>query len=158
MKYYKDKSRTCTDCNKRLDPKVFQYAITHFDIPLCFDCQQSFKSKQKKATPEARELFFALKQRGVPAELEKFDGHKTIDISVVEAMVNIEVDGGQHNYDGKQALCDLQRTLYSFKKGWLTLRIPNSLIKHNLEQAADHITEFLQESADSLETEWEVDF
>jgi hypothetical protein len=36
-----------------------------------------------------------LKKREVPAELEKFDGHKTIDIAVADARVNIEVDGSQ---------------------------------------------------------------
>lgn len=124
-------------------------------MPLCRNCQQSYKTKvHKKATPEARNLFLALKKRGVPAELEKFDGFKTIDIAVVEAMVNIEVDGGHHINDGKQAMCDLLRTLHSFKKGYLTLRIPNSLIRDNLEKAADHITEYLNESLDGLEDEW----
>lgn len=39
-------------------------------------------------------LYFSLREREVPAELEKFDGYKTIDIAVVEVKVNIEVAGG----------------------------------------------------------------
>lgn len=102
------------------------------------------------ATNEAIALYFALKQRGVPAILEKNDGHKTIDIAVPDAKVNIEVDGEHHNYDAKQAMKDLERTLYSFKKGYSTLRIPNSLTRstNSLEQAADKITEYLIVSKD----------
>lgn len=90
------------------------------------------------------ELYLSLKFRGVPAELEKCDGHKTIDIAVVDAKVNIEVDGPQHNYKCEQALSELSRTFYSFQKGYLTLRIPNTLIRKNLEETADCITEFLK--------------
>ena len=82
-------------------------------------------------------------ERNVPAELEKYDGYKTIDIAVTDAKVNIEVDGAHHNYDHRQALADLQRTYFAFKKGYLTLRIPNSLVKSNLNDTADYITQFL---------------
>ncbi|WP_425269405.1 DUF559 domain-containing protein [Leptospira koniambonensis] len=81
-----------------------------------------------------------------------YDGFKHIDIAIPEAKVNIEVDGGHHNFDKKQALADLKRTYYSFKKGYLTLRIPNSLItKENLDETADYIVDFLHESIDQLE-------
>jgi very-short-patch-repair endonuclease len=93
-------------------------------------------------------LYFALKKRGVPAKLEKCDGFKTIDIAVPDAKVNIEVDGGHHNFSSIQAMSDLRRTLFSFKKGYATLRIPNSLAKFNLDEAAELITEFLIESRD----------
>ena len=82
----------------------------------------------------------------VPAELEKWDGFKTIDIAVTDAKVNIEVDGLHHNYSHNQALSDLKRTYYSFKKGYLTLRIPNTLIEWSVDETADYITEFLNES------------
>ena len=77
------------------------------------------------------------------AEIEKFDGHKTIDIAIVEKRVNIEVDGIHHNANPQQAFADLQRTYFSFLKGYLTLRIPNSLVRNNLEETADMITEIL---------------
>ncbi|MGN6647371.1 MAG: DUF559 domain-containing protein [Cytophaga sp.] len=97
------------------------------------------QQQQKKAI----ELYFALKRRGVPAEMEKNDGFKTIDIAVPDARVNIEVDGAHHNFNSNQAFSDLNRTLYSFKKGFFTLRIPNSLVRYHLEETADKITEFL---------------
>jgi very-short-patch-repair endonuclease len=122
-----------------------------FEIPLCLPRQEEFKVKSQQATPLAVALFKQLKRRGVPAELEKWDGNKTIDIAVVDAKVNIEVDGGQHNFNADQAMADLFRTLHAFKRGYLTLRVPNSLVKYNLERTADLITEFLVESKEQLE-------
>jgi very-short-patch-repair endonuclease len=101
-------------------------------------------------TAEAIDLYLSLKRRGVPAELEKFDGFKTIDIAVVDARVNIEVDGLMHNSNHKQALADLKRTCYSFQKGYFTLRIPNALIRESLEETADYITDFLMENKNRL--------
>jgi very-short-patch-repair endonuclease len=86
----------------------------------------------------------SLKLRGVPAELEKFDGYNTIDIAVVDAKVNIEVDGPDRNYKCEQALSDLQRSLHAFRKGYLTLRIPNALVNENLEETANSIMDFLK--------------
>jgi very-short-patch-repair endonuclease len=96
------------------------------------------------------DYIFSLKKRGVPAELEKFDGYKTIDIAVVDAKVNIEVDCHQHISNPKQALADLKRTYFSLQKGFLTLRIPTALIRENLEATADYITTFLLENKNKI--------
>ena len=149
MKYY-NRNPICCHCNITISKQVFSFSMDNFEIPLCIPCQEEFKLKCQKATPIAIELYKQLKKRGVPAELEKWDGNKTIDIAVVDAKVNIEVDGRQHNYNAQQALSDLYRTLFAFKKGYLTLRIPNTLIKHDLEKTADLITEFLVESKEQL--------
>ncbi|MEO5591619.1 MAG: DUF559 domain-containing protein [Chitinophagaceae bacterium] len=91
-------------------------------------------------------LYLSLRTRNVPASLEKSDAYKTTDIAVIDAKVNIEVDGPQYNSNPGQALSDLERTYASFKKGYLTLRIPHSLVRKNLDQTADCITEFLNVS------------
>jgi len=143
MKYYKE-SHNCLHCYCYIDRGVYEFSTDTYSFPLCLPCQKWYKTKKVKTTPETIELYFSLKKRGVAAKLEKFDGHKTIDIAVVEAKVNIEVDGPQHNFNSRQALADLQRTYYSFKKGYLTLRIPNSLVRENLEQTADYVTRFLK--------------
>lgn len=150
MKTYKTKC-VCLDCGAALQQPVYQYSTTQLGLPLCLGCQNVFKEKSQKATKDSLELYLALRRRGVPAELEKWDGHKTIDIAVTEARVNIEVDGMQHNFNSSQALADLKRTFFAFKKGYLTLRIPNSLVRSHLEQTADFITEFLMESVEQLE-------
>ena len=97
-------------------------------------------------TNETISLYFALRSRNVPAKLELNDGYKTIDIAVPRAKVNIEVDGLHHNYNPRQALADLKRTYYSFLKGYMTLSIPNSVIKWSTDETADYITEILVEN------------
>ena len=161
MRYY------CSECKKTIELKVYGYSKDKFGKALCLEHQKTYKGapenrakpkvmykSKTKATPEAKKLFFALKNRGVPAQLEKWDGHKTIDIAIPEAKVNIEVDGAQHHYSHKQAMADLWRTFYSFKKGYMTVRIPNRLIKENLEKTADLITELLNASLDQLEDDY----
>jgi hypothetical protein len=142
MKYY-NKKHSCCNCNGHIDLKVFDYSSDKFGVGLCITCQKWLKDKIDATTPETIKLYFSLKERGVPAQLEKNDGYKTIDIAVVDAKVNIEVDGAHHNFNPKQALSDLQRTYYAFKRGYLTLRIPNSLVRNNLSETADYITDFL---------------
>jgi hypothetical protein len=136
--------RNCIECNNFLEWDVFNHSMSEFSAPLCIDHQHRISNSG--TTPEAFHLYLALKVRGVPAELEKFDGYKTIDIAVPEAKVNIEVDGAHHNFDNWQALSDLKRTYHSYMKGYLTLRIPNKLIHWNLEETANYIVDFLNES------------
>src|SRR3989338_3902796 len=146
----------CSECREYILKKIYEYSIEHHNKPLCIECQKDYdreewntwnprdkiskkvlyngNKKKSKITPEAIKLFKALKSRGVPAELEKFDGFKHIDIAIVEAKVNIEVDGMQHNFNHNQALQDLKRTFHSFKKGYVTLRVPNRLIQQKLEE------------------------
>ena len=108
---------------------------------------------ENQSTPEARKLYYELKRQGVPAYLEKWDGYKHIDIAIPEAMINIEIDGGHHNYNPKQALSDLKRTYHSFKKQYFTLRIPNSLVKNYFKEVVNLVIEILNESNEQLEDE-----
>ena len=142
MKYYLQ-SANCLNCHAHINEWVHDYSIKTFDISLCIQCQEWYKVKLTQTTKETIGLYFLLKERGVPASLELLDGDKAIDIAVEDAKVNIEVEGPQHNFDCKQALSGLQRAFHAFKKGFLTLRIPNSLVRKNLEETADYITAFL---------------
>ena len=136
----------CRNCSAAINQHVISDSTETFGHPLCIPCQQDLGNKFNYSTKETINLYFSLRERGVPAELEKFDGFKTIDIAVVGARVNIEVDGAHHVDTADEAFADLQRTFYSFKKGFLTLRIPNVLVKQNLNETADYVTEFLKES------------
>jgi len=138
----------CLECGCTLSIGVSKYSYELFGIPLCREHQDWVKKLEPSVTGEAIRLYFALRQRGVPAELEKWDGYKHIDIAIVEAKVNIEVDGVHHNLDTAQALADLKRTYHSFLKGYLTLRIPNALVRtdYHLEETADYIVGFLIEN------------
>lgn len=138
----------CVECGQWVSPQVSDYSTDRWGIPLCVNHQNWVKMMLTQTTDETFGLYFALKMRGVPAEIEKFDGHKHIDIAVTDAKVNLEVDGGHHNYSPQQALSDLKRTFFSFKKGYLTLRIPNSLVRYHLDETADYIVDFLMENRD----------
>ncbi len=147
MKHY-EKMHSCLHCHSYIDETVYTYSTNNYGYELCYTCQSSINLNN--STAEARELYLSLKRRGVPAELEKFDGHKTIDIAVVDAKVNIEVDCHQHVSNPKQVLSELKRTYFSLQKGFLTLRIPNALIREYLEETADYITTFLLENKNKI--------
>jgi len=147
MKHY-EKMHSCLHCHSYIDEKVYIYSTTNYGFELCHTCQSSIDLNN--STGEATRLYLSLKRRGVPAQLEKYDGYKTIDIAVVDARVNIEVDAHQHVSNPKQALSELKRTYFSLRKGFLTLRIPTALIRESLEETADYITTFLLENKNKM--------
>jgi Uncharacterized protein conserved in bacteria len=102
---------------------------------------------EQVSTKYALRLYFALKMRNIPAQIEKFDGYKHIDIAIPQARLNIEVDGVHHNYDNIQAMRDLKRTCHSLFKGYYTIRIPNSLVfrDRDLEETANYLAGLIYE-------------
>ena len=107
MKRFMSNHHRCLDCNASISEKVHSFSTLTLGLSLCIPCQNRLNEKSTNATPEARALYIALRKRNVPAELEKYDGYKTIDIAVTHARVNIEVDGLHHNFEPDQALADL---------------------------------------------------
>jgi hypothetical protein len=148
MKHY-EKMKNCLHCNSFVDKKVCKHSKTKYGFELCYECQQKLILSNKD-TIDATRLYLSLKKRSVPAELEKFNGYKTIDIAIVDAKVNIEVEGPHHHPKYKQALTDLKQTLYSFQDGFLTLRIPDVLIKKNLEETANCVTELIMNNKNQI--------
>ena len=92
-----------------------------------------------KPTKQVMMLADALKQRGVILEIEKWDGHKHIDIYIPNDNLYIEVDGLQHSTNVKQIISDFNRDYFSFKGGFFTKRITNELIENHLDKIADAI-------------------
>lgn len=170
MAYY------CNDCDEDINSKEAKYSKEKYGIYLCRDCQKNYsKSTKIKViskqtikpipTTEAKKLYDELKRIGVDIKsknLEKWDGHKHIDLAIPKAKLNIEVDGSQHNLSSEQALRDLKRTYYSFKKGYLTLRIPNSLVRDDekIKETARYIKKFINENTKQMEEEegWDFNF
>lgn len=136
-------SNTCKLCKCNIPYNVYNYSNANFSIPLCINCQDYIR--YSPSTNETLALFIELVRKGVPAELEKFDGYKHIDIAIVEARINIEVDGSQHNLDNYQAIADLRRTYHSMCKGFYTIRVPNSAVKYHLEETADLVVGIINE-------------
>jgi very-short-patch-repair endonuclease len=141
-------STPCAHCAASISKKVMEYSSKEFGRPLCYCCQDYLRNR-KKPSEEAFRLYMALRKRLVPVEFEKYDGHKTIDMAVIDAKVNIEVDGKYH-LQPNVAFSDLQRTYYSLKNDFLTLRIPNSLVHSKLEETADYITRILIDRKERL--------
>ncbi len=152
--YYK----ICLECGKIITSEINNYSIKEYGIPLCINCQKWVQKMSSISTPFAMRLYFDLKIQGIPAELEKYDGHKHIDIIIECAKLHIEVDGSHHNTDEKQALADLKRTYYSYKKGYYTIRIPNTLTVNNLLSTSNYITEIINLRMDELENQNRVAF
>ncbi len=148
----------CSKCNNPLTSKVFEYSISHYGIALCRECQEDYEPLKKKfekqkdrSTPEAIKLYEILIKLGINAKLEQYDKFKHIDIAIPDAKINLEIDGMQHNYSEKQALADLKRTYHSFKKGYVTLHIPNKLIQEHAYETAKYLKMLIEESEDQLE-------
>lgn len=138
----------CINCGK----------YTKYKNGRCTPCQEASKTapigevvltkKETKAitrsTPQALKIHEALRLKGIPSELEKWDHYKHIDIAITSSKINIEIDGEQHNKDENQALADLKRTYYSYEKGYFTLRIPNRVIDENLDEVIVWILKYIE--------------
>ncbi len=96
------------------------------------------------ATKEAKELYKALKKRGVKCVLEYWDGHKHSDICIPKAKIFIEVDGMSHYTNSRQIKTDFKRDHYSDDAGYDTIRIPNELLLDNLDRIAATITKVIR--------------
>ena len=136
----------CTRCDYHLSNKMQAYSINLCGYELCYKCQKWYANVEKHVTIQSKNLFLALKVRGVNVEMEKYDGFKHIDLAITgkKTKLNIEIDGLQHYNDAKQSYSDLLRTYHSFKKGFYTIRLPNILVSEKREETADVIVDILK--------------
>jgi len=97
-------------------------------------------------TKYAKMLYDALKKRGIKSELEVWDGHKHIDLSIDWADLDVEIDGIQHFTDPNQIHSDLERSYWSQERDdFDTIHIPNTLLSSHLNQIADAIAKVARE-------------
>ncbi|MEO5563501.1 MAG: hypothetical protein ABIR18_08700 [Chitinophagaceae bacterium] len=142
--------KECMECSTSLEPDVYYHSLEKFGAPLC-RCHQDWVRRMGSASYTVN-LYFGLRKNGVPAKLEKPVGYQqSIDIAIPECKVNIEVDRAQQTSNPQQALADLQRTYFSFLNGYITLRIPNSLMECNIDETINYIIRFLNVNG---EREW----
>jgi len=97
--------------------------------------------KRKGISSQSRLLHSALIQRGVEANIEKWDNHKHVDISIDSAGLYLEIDGDAHYLSAGSIMRDLKRDYYSTEDGFDTLRIPNYIIDSNIDAVADALSE-----------------
>jgi very-short-patch-repair endonuclease len=100
--------------------------------------------KTNGISDHARKLHSALVQRGVDAEIEKWDGHKHIDLSVQSARLYIEIDGIHHYIDASTILRDLERDYFSTEDDFDTIHIPNQVLDSHLNEVADALAEVVK--------------
>lgn len=138
----KDKTdkHLCDICNIKLPKSEYDYSMEHFGRPLCLTHQ-----KEKRASPHALKLYNALKKRGVDCELESYDSHNHIDISIKNAKLYIGIDGEHHYLDPEQLHIDLIMDEESQKKGFATKRYALREIDEKLEGIADTLTEVIKQ-------------
>lgn len=101
-------------------------------------------SVYRTPTPEAIGLKQELEKRGIRVLSEVNDGHKHIDLAILAARINIEVDGRQHYENPHQIISDLKRSHYSDDLGYDTIHIPNIFIHEDLKNVADALAEAAQ--------------
>lgn len=98
-------------------------------------------NKYKKPTQETMDLKNSLEKHGITVLLEVNDGHKSVDIGIPRAKINVEVDGIQHLTNPHQIVADLNRGYYSNKLGYNTMHIPNEMIHSHLKEISEALAE-----------------
>lgn len=97
--------------------------------------------KTKGIADQARKLHSALMQREIDAEIEKWDEHKHIDLSIEWARLYIEIDGDDHYTNANRIISDLKRDHYSESDGYDTVHIPNAIVDKKIDAVADALAE-----------------
>ena len=97
--------------------------------------------ERSSASDQEIALYEALLKRDVNVIPQYNDGHKTVDLAIPDSKLYIEVDGVAHCSNEKSAFADLQRSYYSLKEGFVTLRIPNVLTEDKLNETAEMIAD-----------------
>ncbi|MGB5555433.1 MAG: hypothetical protein WBM83_12295 [Flavobacteriaceae bacterium] len=131
----------CLECNKELGYIDHKDAMDSLGVELCEQhLLRMNKLIQQHETPlEAIQLYYGLKEAGISAMLEWWDGKKSVDIAISRVKLNIEIDTKYHMLTHEQAINDLEEAMHSFKNGFTTIRIPHVLIKHYLKETVTNI-------------------
>lgn len=132
---------TCLECNKELSYIDHKESMNSLGVELCSHHRiRMEKLREQNGTPlEAIQLYYGLKEEGVNAMLEWWDGKKSVDIAISRVKLNIEIDCEYHMLTHEQAMNDLEEAMHSFKNGFTTIRIPHVLIKHYLKETVQNI-------------------
>jgi len=78
--------------------------------------------------PQENLLAKELQERNIELIQQYNDGHKTIDIYIPSAKLDIEVDGMDHYMVPRQIISDFKREYWSERAGYHTIHIPNKFI------------------------------
>ena len=102
------------------------------------------QSFEKSSSNQTKKLYEALKSKGIDAQIEYFDGHKTVDIAILDAHIYIEVDGIQHFTNPKQIMSDFKRYHFSDGDDFNTFYVTNQIIDNYLEGVTEALVEVVK--------------
>lgn len=102
------------------------------------------ETKKPIATKYVESLNKLLLDKGVNTQLEYWDGHKHIDIAILEAKIFIEIDGIQHFIDPEEIERDFKRNHYSDGDDFYTIHIPNIIINSYLGEISNAIVKVVK--------------
>jgi len=122
----------CAICKEEIDKEAHESSIRNFNKALC---------PKHQGTENHRNLYFALKKRGVPCEFEAFDGYKHVDIAIHELKLYIEVEGTLNPIDPGQFFEELRNDNFSAQGNYQTKRLNNDFISGHLDQIAETLKE-----------------
>ena len=122
----------CAVCKKTIDKQTHEASIRSFNKALC---------QEHQGSENHRNLFFALKKRGVPVEFEAYDGFKHVDIAIHEIKLYIEVEGTLNQIDPNQFFEQMRNDTFSNEGNYQTKRLNNEFVSGNLDRLADTIKE-----------------
>ena len=106
--------------------------------------------RKPNPTPQAKDLYERLKENGVDAQLEYWDGYKHVDIGILESKLYIEIDGIQHFTNPKQLKTDLGRDHFSDREGFGTIRIPRLVYDQMPEKIAKAIIKIASDERERI--------
>jgi very-short-patch-repair endonuclease len=101
-------------------------------------------TENKFASKQSRMLYDALQEKGIKAELEYSDGHKTVDIAILKAHLYIEVDGIQHFTNPEQIMRDFKRYHYSDGDDFSTFYVTNQIIDNHLDEVVNALVDVVK--------------
>jgi very-short-patch-repair endonuclease len=132
---------TCLECNKELGYLDHKNAMDSLGVELCDKHHARMQALIKKYdTPlEAIQLYYGLKEAGVKAMLEWWDGKKSVDIAISRVKLNIEIDSAYERLTEDQAINNLEEAMHSFKNGFTTIRIPHIVVRYYLNETVRNI-------------------
>ena len=96
-------------------------------------------------TDQENKLYDALLAKGIKAIQHYYDGHKTVDIAILQAKLFIEVDGLQHFTDPEQIKSDFKRYHYSDGDDFSTFYITNQLVETHLDDVVNALVKVIEE-------------
>ena len=131
----------CIECQKKLNDNQLNEALVTYRVPLCTKHKKRLDGLiEKHSTPiEAIQLYYGLKQANVKPMLEWWNGKRSVDIAISRAKLNIIIDTEYERMTHEEAMHDLEDTMHSFKNGFTTIRIPQTLIQHYLLETIQNI-------------------